>query len=84
MLAANDPVGLAPAEASRLRAVGLRFFLSTGPFHGHWIHPADTLAFARELRPLGITVTYLRYSRTAGEWRAQLAAGLRWALAPGG
>ena len=81
-LAANDPVLLAPAEASELRADGLRFFLSTGPFHSHWIHPADTLTFARELRALGVPVEYLDYPRTRGEWRAQLDTGLRWALAP--
>jgi len=79
-LAANDPVLLARGDAARLRALGTRFFLSTGPFHSHWFRPAQTVAFARELRGLGVRERFMRVASTKGEYGAQLAAGLAWAL----
>jgi enterochelin esterase-like enzyme len=80
-LAAHDPVELVRSEASELRARRVRFFVSTGPAHSHWIRPASTLAFASELRALGIPVAYRSFATVAGEWRDQLDAGLGWALA---
>jgi enterochelin esterase-like enzyme len=80
-LAANDPVALARAEAPTLRAGGMRFFVSTGPYHSHWILPSSTQAFASELRRLGVDVAYRAFLDKQGEWRAQLDAGLGWALA---
>jgi enterochelin esterase-like enzyme len=80
-LAANDPVLLAPAEAPALRRDGTRFFLSTGPAHSHWIKPASTFAFARELRELRLPVDLQSYAEAKGDWRAQADAGLTWALA---
>jgi enterochelin esterase-like enzyme len=79
-LAANDPTKLAPALAATLHRAGTRFFLSTGPGHSHWFKPAQTLAFARELRDLGVPVRYHAYANAKGEWRAQLDTGLTWAL----
>jgi enterochelin esterase-like enzyme len=79
-LSLNDPVALARSEAARLRAAHARFFLSTGPFHSHWINPADTRSFASELSSLGVTSDYRYFPTLAGEWSSQLAAGLTWAL----
>ena len=58
----------------------MRFFLSTGPGHSHWFKPEQTLAFARELRTLGVAASYHAYANARGEWRAQLDTGLGWAL----
>ena len=80
LLAANDPVLLARADARRLRALGTRFFLSTGPFHSHWFTPAQTVDFAHELARLGVPDRLLRVANAKGEYRVQLAAGLAWAL----
>jgi enterochelin esterase-like enzyme len=80
-LAANDPVSLARTEAPRLRAAGLRFFVSTGPLHSHRILPTSTRAFAKELRRLGLDVVYRSFPGKREEWRNQLDAGLGWALA---
>jgi enterochelin esterase-like enzyme len=80
-LAANDPVLLVRKDAGRLEAAGARFFLSTGPFHSRRIHPSSTIAFARELRKLGLTAAYRSFPGRQGEWRDQLDAGLDWALA---
>jgi S-formylglutathione hydrolase FrmB len=77
-LAANDPRELAPREAAAVRP--LRFFLASGPFHSHWFRPAATWAFARTLRALGVQVRTYYYGARRGEWKAQLAAGLTWAL----
>lgn len=81
VLAANDPVMLARAEAPALRRLGVRFFLSSGPAHSHWFRPAQTAAFASELRRLGLPVRYGFYANRKGEWRAQVDAGLAWAFA---
>lgn len=82
-LAANDPVSLARAEASQLKADGARFFVSTGPYHSRRILPGSTLAFATELRSLGLTVAYRSFPDKRHEWRNQLDAGLDWALRHG-
>ena len=79
--AANDPVKLARRLAPRFRALGARFFLSTGPDHSRLIPPAATRAFADELRGLGLTVAFRSFPHLKGEWRDQLDAGLAWALA---
>ena len=81
VLAAHDPTLLARKTAAVLRRRGVRFFLSSGPGHDE-ITPAETARFARELRALGIgrRVELLRPQRHV--WERQLAAGLRWALAP--
>jgi enterochelin esterase-like enzyme len=81
-LRANDPVELARAEAPALRRYGTRFFLSTGPSHSHWFRAAQTVAFARELRRLRISVVGRTYTSRKREWQQQLDAGLSWALAP--
>jgi S-formylglutathione hydrolase FrmB len=82
-LAANDPTLLARTEAAVLRLDGVRFFLSSGPYHSHWFRPAETIAFTRELRGLGLPVSYHYYSNRKGEWRAQVDTGLTWAFRPG-
>jgi len=80
ILAANDPTSLVRIKAPLLRRLGLRFFVSTGPYHSHWFTPAATLGFARELRSLRLPVAFASYASFRGEWRAQLDAGLTWAL----
>jgi S-formylglutathione hydrolase FrmB len=79
-LRANDPRVLLQFEATALRKDGTRFFLSSGPYHSHWFKPAETRAFAATLRGLGLPVHTLFTSSLKGEWRAQLDAGLTWAL----
>ena len=59
---------------------GVRFFLSTGPAHSHWFQPAETTAFASELRSLGIPVSYHMYANKKGEYGTQLSVGLVFAL----
>jgi enterochelin esterase-like enzyme len=76
VLAENDPTQIAPAA----RGTGMRFFLSSGPAHSHWFTPAETLAFANELRALGVPLSYHTYSNSRGEWRAQVDTGLEWAF----
>jgi enterochelin esterase-like enzyme len=79
-LAANDPTKLARSEAPVLRQDGLHFFVSTGPYHSHWFRPKSTYAFAAELESLRVPVRLLSVAGPKGEWRAQLDAGLSWAL----
>ena len=79
-LAANDPVTLARVEAPRLRRAAMRFFVSTGPAHSHWIPHGASRRFAAELRGLGLPATYRTFPDRAGEWRDQLDAGLEWAF----
>jgi hypothetical protein len=71
---------LAAADGAELRREGERFFLSTGPYHSHWIDPAQTLAFAVELRLAGVPVAYRAYAGKKGEWREQIDDGLSWAF----
>jgi len=80
LLAANDPTVLARSEARRLRAAGMRFFVSTGPAHSHWIPRGTSQRFANELRRLGLRTTYRAFADLRGEWREQLDAGLEWAF----
>jgi S-formylglutathione hydrolase FrmB len=77
-LAASDPLRIALQE--RAAVARIRFFLASGPFHSHWFRPAQTWAFARSLRGLGAPVQTYYYGDRRGEWKAQLAAGLTWAL----
>jgi hypothetical protein len=77
-LAANDPVLLLRSEAALLRRDHVSFFLSSGPFHSHWFHPEETLAFVHELRERGLPVRYHYYANAKGEWRAQADTGLAW------
>ncbi|HEX6762459.1 MAG TPA: alpha/beta hydrolase-fold protein [Gaiellaceae bacterium] len=80
VLAANDPTRLARSEAAALRQGGVRFFLSTGPAHSHWFKPAQTRDFARELRSLGLDVSYRAYATAKSEYGRQLDAGLTFAF----
>ena len=80
VLDANDPVKLVPSEAQVLRADHIRFFLSSGPAHSHWFKPAETIAFAAELRRAGMHPTLRLFPSLRGEWTQQLASGLAWAL----
>jgi enterochelin esterase-like enzyme len=80
-LAANDPTLLARRRAAELRAAGIRFFVSTGPAHSHWIPRGTSERFANELRGLGLPTTYRAFGDRRGEWREQLDAGLVWAFA---
>ena len=47
--------------------------------HGQ-IHPADSLAFDRELGGLGLSAQYRAHPQKQGMYEAQLDAGLRYAL----
>ena len=80
ILAANDPIRLVRHEAPVLHAAGVRFFVSTGPAHSHWIRSDASRRFADELRGLGLRATYRRYANSRGQWREQLDAGLEWAF----
>jgi enterochelin esterase-like enzyme len=80
VLAANDPTMLARSEAAMLRRDGVRFFLSTGPAHSHWFRPQETTDFTRELRALGLDVSYHVYANKKGEYGTQLSVGLGFAL----
>jgi enterochelin esterase-like enzyme len=80
MLAANDPQLLVRSEAAQLVHDGTRFFVATGPNHSHWFKAAQTLAFARELRSLQLPVDEVTVAQRKGEWRAQMSAGLTYAL----
>ena len=80
VLAANNPLLVAHAQASTLRTNGVRFFLSTGPAHSHWFRPEQTLAFVRELRALGLPVAYHAYANAKGEYGTQLSVGLTYAF----
>ncbi len=75
----NTPTIVVKRFAPRLAALGTRFFLSTGPGHGH-IHSSDTLAFDRQVAGLGLTQRYWSYPTKTGMYEAQLEAGLRYAL----
>jgi enterochelin esterase-like enzyme len=79
-LAANDPALLARREAPALRAAGIRFFVSTGPAHSHWIPRGTSRRFANELEGLGLDTTYRAFLDRKGEWREQLDSGLQWAF----
>lgn len=81
VLAAHDPTLLVRREAPLLRRAGVRFYLSTGPGHGS-VRRSDTIRFARELRALGVPYRLELVRRGPGVWERQLAAGLRWGLAP--
>jgi len=80
VLAANDPTILVRSQAAVLRQDGVRFFLSTGPAHSHWFRPQETTDFTRELRALGLPVSYHLYSAAKHEYGTQLAVGLGFAL----
>jgi hypothetical protein len=77
-LAANDPETLAVKDGAKLTAT--KFFLSTGPYHSHWFKPAETTAFAAELKRDGVPVQTLVVSQIKGEWVTQVDAGLTWAF----
>lgn len=80
LLAANDPTVLVRSDAALLLAEGVRFFLSTGPAHSHWFKPQQTIDFVRELRGLGLPVSYHLYSSPKHEYGTQLDVGLGYAL----
>ena len=78
-LAAHDPTRLLPAEAGLVRRLGTRFFLSTGPGHGH-VTAAKTMRFARLLRARRLPDHLELLARKRGAWERQLVDGLRWAF----
>jgi len=79
-LAANNPTILARGDAPTLRKAHTRFFVSTGPFHSHWIRRGTSQAFAAELRALHLPVVLRVYPDPVGEWANQIDAGLTWAF----
>ena len=79
-LAANDPRQIVVFDQPALARAGTRFFLSSGPAHSHWFRPSETIAFAGELRRLGLAPTLRLYASKKGEWRTQFDDGLRWAF----
>jgi hypothetical protein len=80
-LEANDPTALVVTEAPLLRRLDTRFFVGSGPTHSHWFKEQQTVAFARLSERLRLPVTLRLVPTRHGEWREQLLAGLRWALA---
>lgn len=79
-LASNDPRRIVALDRPALVRAGTRFFLSTGPPHSHWFRPSETVAFAHEVRKLGLVSKLRLYASRKGEWRAQFDDGLRWAF----
>jgi hypothetical protein len=83
-LRANDPRLLLRREAKRLRRLGIRFFVSTGPAHSRWAPPKESAAFARAARALGIPTTYRFFGSRRGHWGFEFHAGLCWSFAARG
>ena len=79
-LRANDPVAIVRGSAALVRALGIRFFLGTGPSHSHWFKAQETLDFASLLQRLRLPETLRVLSSAKGQYGLQLDAGLRWAL----
>jgi len=80
-LAAADPTLLVRQQAPALRSAGVRFFVTTGPYHSHWIPRGTTQAFVALLRSLRLPVTTRVFPTRQGEWVGQFDAGLAWAFA---
>jgi len=80
-LAANDPRLTVALDRTALAQAGTRFFLSSGPAHSHWFRPSETVAFAGEVRRLGLAETLRLYFSKEDEWRVQFDDGVRWAFA---
>ncbi len=79
-LAAHDPTTLVRRLAAALGRAGTRFELSTGPAHGR-VKPRSTIAFAEELRSLGLAETLWVVPRgDRSPYEAQLVHGLRFAF----
>jgi enterochelin esterase-like enzyme len=79
-LAANDPWLILRAEGRKLRADGIRFFVSTGPPHSHWEQPSETIDFGRALARAGLPVTVRRFGSLREHWVEESHAGLLWAF----
>ena len=80
VLVANDAFRLLVLRARRLRVLGTRFFVSSGPTHSHWFTEKQTSDFIVELRRLGLPVSSMRLSSNERVYAKQLTSGLRWAL----
>jgi enterochelin esterase-like enzyme len=80
-LAAYDPRALLRRKASALRRLRVRFFLSTGPDHGH-VRASQTRDLSEELLALGIRhkLWLLPTRRPTRIFWSQLVAGLRYAF----
>jgi enterochelin esterase-like enzyme len=79
-LAAHDPTLLLRGKAPLVRGLGMRFFVSSGPGHGH-VRPAETVRFARLLRALRLPYRLELLAGKRDAWERQLVDGLRWAFA---
>lgn len=79
-LRANDPTQLVVSLRSLIARRHTRFFVSSGPSHSHWFRESDSIAFASQLRGLGLPVDLRLFPDRKGEWVSQLDAGLEWAL----
>lgn len=80
-LVLNDPVLVLPSIAAQLRAAGVRLLLSSGPAHGKYAKPQQTIDFARALWQLKVRAKLDLATSKSGMWRDQFNAGLRWAFA---
>ena len=79
-LAMNDPGLVLPSIAPQLRAGGVRLLLSSGPAHGRYAKPQDTIDFARALWRLKVRTKLDLVTSKHGMWRDQFNVGLRWAF----
>lgn len=79
LLAAHDPKALARRNAPLLRTLGTRFFVSTGPGHGH-VTVADTVRFDELLATLHLPHRLELLPSRKNMWERQLVDGLRWAF----
>jgi hypothetical protein len=72
-----------PAEGALLHSLGMRFFLSSGPGHGH-VTEAATVQFAGLLRARHLPYRLELLVGKHHAWERQLVDGLRWAFGSGG
>ena len=81
-LAAHDPTVLVRRETASLRAAGTRFYVSVGGNHGPVLR-AWSLAFARELRALGLShrLWLLPASERGRFWSATVPTAFEFAAA---
>ena len=80
-LAKNDPRVQLRAVAPLLRAGGVKLLLSSGPAHGKYANPQQTIDFAHALWRLKVRTKLDLLTDKHGMWRDQFNVGLRWAFA---
>src|SRR2546422_90300 len=78
-VAVIPPAGSSGHYSGEWAGPRVRFFVSTGPGHGH-VTVGATVRFARLLRALQLPYRLELLARKRGSWERQLVDGLRWAF----